>query len=109
MKIFLPGMHEISGFGGAYEEACRKMVLAGVQWLDEHPEAKIAFSSLDGVFGIVKAQNAESQALLDTMVQAGSEPSGAMVHAACDHIFYIKHHGWDAYVIAMSKKETPKD
>lgn len=29
---------EISGFGGGYEDACRRMTIAAVEWLRKHPD-----------------------------------------------------------------------
>lgn len=40
---YTEGMGEISGFGGDYEQQCRAMVIAGVEWFDEHPDANPRF------------------------------------------------------------------
>ena len=46
-----PDMGEISGFGGGYEILCQDMLNAGVVWLDRHPRAKLAISTIDNVYG----------------------------------------------------------
>lgn len=105
-KQWTDDMGEISGFGGSYEDACRAMVLAGIKWLDEHPEADPKFESLK--FGLTQTKNADAealeQAILDARVidggreiRVGEEATGAMVHASLNHVFAYKRLGWDEY------------
>jgi len=44
---------EISGMGGGYEDACRKMVIAGMLWFDEHPEQSHNFQDIEVYMGLL--------------------------------------------------------
>ena len=103
-------MSEISGFGGSYEAACRKMVIAGLEWLDEHPDADLKFGGFEGVYGLITDESEDAEALTKHIIAAVSNsqdggPTGAMHQAAIQHILFIKRNGWDAYVREMSQKD----
>jgi hypothetical protein len=102
---FNPRMREISGFGGEYENACRKMVIAGMEWLDQHPEAALSFQQCENIYGIITPTNAESIAFTDHICKACGEngPSGAMMHATVEHVMAAHKMGWDQYVKEMEK------
>lgn len=93
---FTPAMREISGFGGTYEECCRRMLAAALEWLDAHPEADPKF----GQYG--EEENADAKAISAAAVKAAEAmsygPSGAQHGAAISHALWIKANGWDAYV-----------
>jgi hypothetical protein len=98
---------EISGFGGGYEEACRKMVIAGAEWLDEHPGADIKVSGFKNVFGLTNPETDDAKKLEDVMVAAtGGDCTGAMLHATTKHVLYILHNGWDAYIREMENQKN---
>lgn len=99
-------MGEVSGLGGEYEEACRDMVVAGVEWLDEHPDADLQASVIDGVIGVVEPDTAETEALMDHMSEeltndGRDAPTGAMMHTCVGHVMYVAGQGWDAYAERM--------
>ena len=110
-------MREISGFGGSYEEGCRAMVIAGITWWDNHPDADPHYRGISNVFGICLDNNADAKRLDEAIANAKVTVdgkkftvdeygyTGAMHQAAVSHIFYIKKNGWDKYVEEMSKKE----
>ena len=114
---FTPEMREISGFGGSYEEACRIMVRAGMEWLDAHPDADPQFAGFKNVYGIISDSNADAEALTKAIMDAPvadpdtGEPTtigkagatGAMHQAAVSHCMFIRKNGWDAYVERMSQ------
>lgn len=105
MREYTSDMCEISGFGGGYEETCRKMVLAGLDWLEAHPNADPKFRSYENVTGLCMEDNDDAKALSDVVIAASdNEATGAMHHACINHILFIKAKGWKAYVEAM--KET---
>ena len=105
-RQFVEGMQEISGFGGSYEEACRKMVLAGLNWWDEHPEAEPKFKSNSNIYGILLEDNEDAKALSDAVVAAvDGDCTGAMHQATISHILWIHGHSWEEYVQEMSKPE----
>lgn len=100
---FTKDMNEISGFGGGYEAACRRMVLAGVQWLDAHPEADPQFHGYKGVYGVVTEDNQDAKDLTEAVVAgSGGDCTGAMHQAAISHVLFIKRNGWDKYVAELT-------
>lgn len=101
---FTQAMREISGFGGKYEKACRKMVLAGVKWLDAHPDTDPKFHGFKNVYGIIAEDNDDAKALSEAVVSACDDHSGAMHTATIAHVLHIKNVGWDNYVREMKKK-----
>lgn len=101
---FTPEMGEISGFGGGYEDTCRKMLSAGLEWLDEHPESKPEFHGFKGVYGLILEDNEDAKALTKAVVDASDgDYTGAMHQAVISSIFWIRKNGWSAYVAKMSE------
>jgi len=99
----------ISGFGGSYEDACQKMVLAGCDWFDSHPLAKPKFHGFEHVFGIIVEDNPIAKELTDVMVKAcGGDATGAMVQACVGHVLWIRSHSWDEYIAEITKREEKK-
>lgn len=109
-KVWTDDMGEISGFGGSYEAGCRAMVLAGIRWIDAHPDADPIFKGFQGVFGVAMEENADARALTEAIMdaevvmddgrvtQARHEATGAMHHAAINNVFAYKRLGWEEYV-----------
>ena len=92
--IFTDDMSEISGFHGGYEEACRKMVVAGIEWFDEHPKADPQFHGFEGIYGIIQEDNDDARALSKTVVDAsGGDCTGAMHQASIGHVFLMSSSG----------------
>jgi hypothetical protein len=101
---FTDDMREISGFGDGYEDMCRQMVVAGLQWLDAHPNADPQFHSYQNVMGILIEDNDDAKALTEAVVAPSDGGcSGAMHQAAMSHIFYIRKHGWEKYRAEMQR------
>lgn len=97
-------MGEISGFGGSYERACRKMLIAGLEWFDEHPAADPKFQGMRGVFGVLLDDNDDAKALSKVVVLAsGGDATGAMHQAVIQSVLWIRKNGWAAYQAAMRK------
>lgn len=104
--LFTPDMGEISGFGGGYEQTCRNMLAAGLEWLDSNPKAEPQFSGFKGVYGILNEDNADAKALGKTIVEAsGNDCTGAMRQAVLSHCMFIRKNGWDRYCEEMRKRE----
>lgn len=109
MRQWDEDMGEISGFGGSYEQGCRAMVLAGINWLDEHPNAQPQFKGSPQIFGVVLENNPDAEALTNAIMSAEitdengkvmkcrEEATGAMHHAAVNHCLAYKKLGWDEY------------
>lgn len=104
---FTPEMQEmISGFGGSYESACRKMVIAGVEWLDAHKDAYLKVGQFRNIYGIISEETPDTKTLVNVMCDASGDPNGvtgAMVQATVSHVMWIRVHSWQEYVMEMSK------
>lgn len=97
---------EISGFGGSYEERCRALVIAGLEWYDANPNAKPVFKTYEKVFGLILEENDDAKAMCKAMEKVSDDLTGAMMHAAHEHIRYARQNGWSKYIEEM---ETPSD
>ncbi len=106
----------LSGFGGSYEAGCQALVLGGLDWLDEHPDADPQFGGFRNVFGIVQEENADAKALTKAMIAAADKVdanggvTGAMHHQAVLHILHVRMVGWDTYLeeLIMVKGNKPQ-
>ena len=98
---FEEGMSEISGFGGNYEDTCRRMVKAGLEWFDEHPEADPQFVGYEGIYGIISEENEDAKKLSKSVVASVNDCTGAMHQSTIGHILHIKKVGWDIYIEEM--------
>lgn len=106
MYEFTKEMGEISGFGGGYENCCRAMLKAGLEWFDANPGADPQFHGWKGVYGLIEEDNEDAKALSKAVVEgAGGDCTGAMHQAVISSIFWIKRNGWDKYVERMSKRK----
>lgn len=95
---------EISGFGGSYEEGCRTMVIAGMEWWDAHPEADVRWKESQNITGIQFNESDDCKAMQKHMNEAvDNEATGAMMQACCNHILYARKHGWEKYIEKMDK------
>lgn len=104
--MFTEAMGEISGFGGGYEQTCRNMLAAGLDWLDEHPNADPRFECFEGIYGVLADDNDDAKALSKVVVAgADGDCTGAMHHAVVSHCLFICKNGWERYVEEMSKRE----
>lgn len=119
MKTWTDDMGEISGFGGGYEAVCRAMVLAGIHWVDEHPDAVLTYEGSPQIFGVIVETSADAKALEAAMMDAPvlvageqiqahvkDDCTGAMHHAAVNHVMAYKRLGWDEY--ARQLRERPE-
>lgn len=82
------GMREVSGFGGLYEGACRKMVAAGCARFDTHPDADPQFHGWPGIYGVICEDNDDARALAKVLADA---------------CLFVRKNGWEKYVQEMSK------
>lgn len=98
---FEEGMSEVSGFGGSYERACRKMIKAGMEWFDEHPEADPQFGGYEGIYGIISMDNDDAKKLSKAVTASVDDCTGAMHQATIGHILHIQKVGWKTYIEEM--------
>lgn len=98
------GLGEISGFGGGYEQECRKMTVAGVKWLREHPNADLKRKKVEGMYPDIVSNSKEFDEFQNAIAAACKEGATvAMVCAATKHALFIHKNGWEKYCEAMSK------
>lgn len=100
---FTDNMREISGFGGGYENACREMVIAGVEWLDENKNANPEAKESPQIFGMTFDENEDMKELQDVMLEAVGDCSGAMMHVSTNHVMFIAKNGWRKYCEEMEE------
>lgn len=104
---------EISGFGGAYEDHCRKMLKGALEWLDANPSADPAFKGWKGIHGVIVESNKDALALTKAIEVAGNHDlTGAMHHAVVNCAIFIKARGWDEFVKLkkeVAEKEAAKE
>ena len=97
---------EISGFGGDYEQSCRKMVIAGYEYLMQPGIETPIFSGYKGVFGITLSENESARELQEAMNKAsGNKCTGAMMHACTNHVLKAKAVGWEEYIRLMEQEQ----
>lgn len=90
---YTPEMDEISGFGGGYEETCRKMVVAGVEWADAKGDADPQYKEFENIYGITTGENADAKAMQDAMLKAADKRlHSAQLCEACKH-------SWNEYLV----------
>lgn len=98
---------EISGFGGGYEDACRRMTIAAVGWLREHPddardwraaEVKYKKDNPDSRCFPSKIYPKSKDEFEKAVVAVCEDCTGAMFGAAVSHAKAIVSMGWDKYV-----------
>jgi len=120
-------MGEISGFGGSYEEGCRAMVRAGVEFWEAMDETNSAlggavdkfdphYRGYEGVYGILSDDNDDAKALDAAIMAApltvdGRETTvgeygatGAMHQAAVSHVFAFRRLGAEEYVRQLRER-----
>jgi hypothetical protein len=98
---------EISGFGGGYEKACRDMVIAAMNWMDEHPNADPTFSQYKNITGLTVDENEDMLAMQKVMFNAaGGDCTGAMMQYSTNHALFAHKNGWDKYIEKMEEPDT---
>lgn len=106
---------EISGMGGGYEDACRRMTIAAAEWLKVHPDEPSKWDKAgqdykasghnfvpDSVYG--KSYRKFDKAVTDVCPDC----TAAMFNAAVWHGRAIFDMGWDAYVKYVIDKRSEK-
>lgn len=102
MYEFTKKMGEISGFGGGYEQTCRAMLKAGLEFWDNNPSLDPKYKGFKNVYGILADNNADAKKLDEAIVNAVNDMTGAMHQAVISSIFFIHKNGWEKYVEEMS-------
>lgn len=108
MYEFTEEMGEISGFGGGYEQTCRNMLKAGLEWLNTNPDANPEFHGYENVYGIICEDNEDAKALSQAVIAIADDCTGAMHQAVISSVLWIRKNGWEKYAEVMSKREEVK-
>lgn len=100
---FLSGFSKDENNPCDYELECQRMVIRGVQYLDEHPDLvkKIADEKLDVFDDALKG-------MTDFMIEGEDGQTGAMVSQSVRHAYYAKKTGWDNYIKTITEKDEQK-
>jgi hypothetical protein len=103
---FTSDMGEISGFGGGYEQTCRNMLVAGLEWFDKNPNADPQFEGFKDVYGIISEDNQDAKDLSKIVVEAAdNDCTGAMHQAVITSCLWIRKNGWNKYCEEMRKED----
>ena len=106
-------IYNISGFGGfnnPYEVQCQNMLQAGVDWLEEHPKAKLKGHTYKGIYGILEPDSKDAKELSKVICDACKEgATGAMHQVVMGHLFFIAKNGVDKWKEEVKKKEVVSD
>lgn len=97
---------ELSGFGGGYEESCRKMVVAGMEWIDAHPNCDLSYKEFEGIYGMTTDESDDMKEMQTQMnIVINNAASGAMMQCCSGHIMFAHKNGWDKYMEEMTSEE----
>lgn len=100
--VFEKGMSEISGMGGRYEQACRDMLKAGLEYWGANPNLDPKFHGFKEVCGLIIEDNEDAKALTKA-VGAVEDCTVSMHQAVIGSIFWIRKNGWYKYVKMMKE------
>lgn len=103
---FLSGFSEDENNPCDYELECQRMVVRGVQYLDENPKL---FESISN--NKIGAFDPNMKPMIDFMcknednLQDDMGQTGAMVSHTVKHAYHAKKMGWDKYIFKITKKD----
>lgn len=82
-------------------------MLAGIKWVDEHPDATPEFTGYKNVYGVINEDNPDAKTLTDVVIAAsGGDCTGAMHQASIGHVLAYKRLGWDEYCRQLRERES---
>ena len=104
--VFTEACGEISGFGGGYEDACRTMVITGMEWLDDNPDKAAYMIKTMNDTGTLKLDNPTLKQMQQAMEDAcpGGGSTGAMMGATSQHVIRAHEQGWQAYMDILEER-----
>jgi hypothetical protein len=114
-RVWTDDMGELSGIGAdnpGYEADCRRMIMAGAEWLEAHPNAEIAITKAMGDLVVIAAwervysgDTPHGHELLQVLHRAccadrGDRrgPTALQMGAAIELLRFIEAYGWDTFV-----------
>lgn len=103
---FISGFSEDDNNPCDYELECQRMVVRGVEYLDEHPEiAELVDAGGVKVFDDVLKPMINYMCLHEEDPEKSGDQTGAMVSGAVRCSFFAKKKGWDYYINLITTKE----
>ena len=97
---FLSGFSENDQEPCEYELECQRMVIRGVEYLDQNQHI---FEKISG--GGVGVYDTALEPMISYMLEPESGQSGAMVGHSVKHSYYAKKIGWDKYIEFLKSKD----
>jgi len=98
-------MDEVSGLGGEYEEACREMIAAGLQWLEDNDGPVVKFSGGQNVTARIGPAAGEIDDLREHMASVVEfDVTPSMLHVCVKHALYAYDIGWLSYTTRMEDR-----
>lgn len=92
---------DISGMGEGYEATCQSMLIAGIQWLNKHPDfTSEGYKTYKNVTGIMLPPETQlAKELDDVLLKASQNDMTCAQHqAVISHLAYIKAHGYEQWL-----------
>jgi hypothetical protein len=103
---FLSGFSEDPKNPCDYELECQRMVIRGVEYLDEFPEiAELVDKGQTRVFDDALKPMIEWMCLNVYNLEDSGNQTGAMVSHTTRHAFVAHKQGWDKYIEIITSKE----
>lgn len=88
------------------EQKARKMLLAGADWLEAHPEAAMVVKGTSGPRGEVVGADNEATAEIRRVVAAAADGAPPAQQGIVVHMLQrVQAGGWDAFVALLAPRE----
>ena len=97
---FLSGFSEDSNNPCDYELECQRMVIRGVQYLDENPDVFELISNIP-----VKTSDKIVKPMIDFMCYPEDGQTGAMIDHTVKVAYHAKKMGWDEYIRKITEED----
>lgn len=93
--VFRDDMHEVTGFGGEYEQRVRAAIEIGAEWMrDFGPFERAELEKHIGDHEVLRSTG--------RMIRLGKLLSRAQMGLIMYHLRFISEYGWDTYCERMS-------
>jgi len=93
----------IGGLTEAYEAACQRMLIAGLNFMEKNPDLKPEIRTLKNVTGIAIPDNEDGKRLTDAIAEAVPDCTGAMMQVVLSHVFFITKNGREKWLAEAGK------
>lgn|SRR6185503_5283203 len=100
------GAKDHSSMGADYETAMRRMLIAGIDYINQHPDCVPVFKEYNHIFGHIDDLNSDAQKLYNVVLAAEPNCSSAQMQEIMGYLTYIVQLGWEKFVEMMEWKFT---